>query len=105
MNLNGQILLSVCPRLIGQIYRVNSKRLLIDAPYFIDCYLDLIIYPDGNIIVDDRDELDAALSEGDITEEQYNRALQTADKLQNGLLKNYGEYCTFIRKMLGKGTL
>ena len=75
------------------------------TPYFFDCYLDLIIYPDGNIIVDDRDELDAALSGGDITEEQYNRALQTADKLQSGLLKNYGEYCTFIQKMLGEGTL
>ena len=75
------------------------------TPYFYDCYLDLIIYPDGNIIVDDRDELDAALSGGDITEEQYNRALQTADKLQNGLLKNYEEYCTFIQKMLGEAIL
>ena len=71
------------------------------TPYFFDCYLDLVIYPDGNIKVDDRDELDAALSEGDITEEQYNRAVQTADKLQKGLLKNYHEYCSFVQKRLG----
>lgn len=70
------------------------------TPYFFDCYLDLIVYPDGNIIVDDRDELDEAFSEGSITKEQYDRALQTAEKLQNGLLKDYGEYCAFVRKML-----
>ena len=35
-------------------------------------------------------------------EEQYNRALQAADKLQKGLLRNYQEYCSFVQKRLGE---
>lgn len=70
------------------------------VPFFYDCYLDLIVYPDGNVIVDDRDELDEALKTNDISEEQYQRALSTAEKLQNGLLSDYKKYEVFIAKML-----
>ena len=31
-----------------------------DIPYFIDLYLDLVVYPDGTIMVDDMDELEEA---------------------------------------------
>lgn len=34
------------------------------VPYFDDLYLDLIVYPDGTVIVDDMDELEEALASG-----------------------------------------
>ena len=62
-----------------------------------DLYLDLIVYPDGNIIVDDMDELEEALSAKDITQEQFHLAISTSDKLKSGLLRNIN---TFIKYTL-----
>ena len=42
---------------------------------FIDKYLDVIITPEGDVKVDDRDELDAAYASGDLTKAQYEAAL------------------------------
>ncbi len=70
------------------------------VPYFWDCYLDLIVYPDGNVIEDDRDELDEAFSKGEITKAQYNMAILTAEKLQKGLLKDYRDYLSFVKERL-----
>ena len=67
---------------------------------FIDKYIDVIFTPEGDIKIDDRDELDEALKTNDISEEQYQRALSTAEKLQNGLLSDYKKYEVFIAKML-----
>ena len=75
-------------------------------PYFDDLYLDLIVYPDGTVIVDDMDELEDALSKGDITQEQFNLAVETSQRLQRGMLSNissFTEYtkrcCEMIRKL------
>ena len=54
-------------------------------PYFDDLYLDLVLFPDGRIMEDDRDELEEARSEGDITKEQYHLALQTCERLKQNL--------------------
>lgn len=56
-------------------------------PYFDDLYLDLVVYPDGEIMVDDMDELEEALRQSDITQAQFDLAVTTADNLKNGLLK------------------
>lgn len=69
------------------------------VPYYYDLYLDLVVYPDGTIIVDDRDELDAALESGDITRQQFDLALATSDKLQKGLLCDMEKWKAFIYKM------
>lgn len=55
------------------------------VPWFDDLYLDLIVNPDGSMHVDDRDELDAALRRGDITEALHRQALDTCAMLQKGL--------------------
>ena len=55
------------------------------VPWFDDLYLDLIVSPDGTVHVDDRDELDEALRQGDITGEQHRQALDTCSLLQKGL--------------------
>ena len=57
-------------------------------PYFDDLYLDLVVYPDGTVKVDDMDELVEALSSKDITQEQFNLAISTSNKLKGGLLHN-----------------
>ena len=54
-------------------------------PWFDDLYLDLIVHPDGTMIVDDREELDEALRQGDITRAQHQQALSTCAMLQKGL--------------------
>lgn len=70
------------------------------VPYFYDIYLDLVVYPDGKVIVDDMDELDQALRERDITQEQYNKALENAQKLQSGLLANKEAFDKFVKNRL-----
>lgn len=42
---------------------------------YIDKYLDVRLTPCGDILIDDRDELDEAFKSGELTEEQYNGAL------------------------------
>lgn len=70
------------------------------VPYFYDLYLDLIVYSDGNIIVDDLDELQEALEIGDITEIQYNKAIATAQNLQNGLLSDIWKFQLYIQEII-----
>jgi len=69
-----------------------------DVPYFYDLYLDLVVYPDGTVIEDDMDELQDALECGDITQEQFDLALETCDKLKNGLLKDNNAFKAYIQK-------
>lgn len=57
-------------------------------PYFDDLYLDLVVCPNGEIMVDDMDELEDALCQADITQAQFDLAVHTADTLKNGLLKD-----------------
>ena len=58
---------------------------------FIDKYLDVIFTPQGDVRVDDRDELDEALQTGDITKEQFDSALKEGQYILNA-------YCTDIAK-------
>lgn len=68
--------------------------------YFYDLYLDLVVYPNGDIIVDDMDELQEALETGDISKLQYDRAVTTSQKLQCGLLSDIGRFRDYIKEML-----
>ena len=68
------------------------------VPYFDDLYLDLVVYPDGTIIVDDMDELEEALSKKDITQEQFNLAIETSHRLQQGLLSDISSFTEYTRR-------
>ena len=46
--------------------------------------------------VDDRDELDEALRNRDISKEQYDRALQTAEKLRQTFFRDYDKFIRFV---------
>lgn len=94
MNEKDEILLWYIDMIAGQ--GVDSDQI----PYFDDCYLDLVVYPDGEIVEDDRDELENALQQKDITSQQYELALQTSEKLRNGLLSDVEEFKKFTYKCL-----
>ena len=70
---------------------------------YTDKYLDVIFTPEGDVKIDDRDELDAAYATGDITKEQYDAALAECD----GILRDYCEdiagtdaWCARIRELV-----
>ncbi len=68
---------------VWYIDMIESRGVENNIPFFIDLYLDLIVYPDGSVITDDRDELDEAWNEEKITKEQYELALHTEEKLRH----------------------
>lgn len=73
--------------------------------FYDDLYLDIVVYSNGNILIDDRDELTAALRNNIITQPQYHLALQTQNKLINGLLKDVKsleEFCLRYLKILDR---
>ena len=69
------------------------------VPWINDLYLDLVVYPDGVVAEDDRDELEAALLGGDISKAQFALAVNTCEKLKKGLLKDKNEFQAYIRRM------
>ena len=68
------------------------------VPYFDDLYLDLVVYPDGAIIADDMDELEDALTNKDITQEQFDLAIGTSCRLQAGVLSDIPALVEYTRK-------
>lgn len=52
---------------------------------FVDKYLDVIFTPQGDVVIDDRDELDAAFRSGELTEEQYKAALREGEAIVDEL--------------------
>ena len=70
------------------------------VPYFEDLYLDLIIYPDGTVITDDMDELEEALSNNNITQEQFEIAIFTGNRIKNSLVSDMNNFKRFTQKCL-----
>lgn len=89
MNTNNDILLWYIDMIAEQGIDADG------IPYFDDLYLDLVVYPDGTIKVDDMDELEEALSLKDITQEQFSLAISTSNKLKTGLLSNVDTFIEY----------
>ena len=60
--------------------------------FFMDKYLDVILFPEGSFKIDDRDELDRAYESGELSREQYESALAEGDEIIR-------EYCGDVRRM------
>jgi predicted RNA-binding protein associated with RNAse of E/G family len=60
-------------------------------PYYDDVFLDVTI-TNGQIEICDEDELDNALSQGEITKETYNFAKEVANKLIEEINSNTNKY-------------
>ena len=67
-------------------------------PYFFDLYLDLVVYSDGRIAVDDMDELEEALSQKKITQEQFDLAVSTCDELKDRLLRDITRFKDYTQQ-------
>ncbi len=61
-----------------------------EESYFRDMFLDVAALPDGTVLLLDKDELDAALTEGVIGDDEYRLAVQTADMLMKEVPENIG---------------
>jgi len=67
---------------------------------YIDKYLDVIFTPEGDVVVDDRDELDAAYEAGEITLSQYEAALEEGEAIVRELTEDIPKtekWCAGIR--------
>lgn len=69
---------------------------------YIDKYLDVIFTPEGDVKIDDRDELDAAYQAGELSEEQYQAALEECDLILRDLCADIVQtdvWCAKIRQI------
>lgn len=69
---------------------------------YVDKYLDVIFSPEGDVKVDDRDELDEAYEKGDITQSQYEEALAEGEAILKELCEDIpatAKWCAEIRKI------
>lgn len=70
---------------------------------YIDKYLDVILTPKGDIKIDDRDELDEALKNKELTEKQYNDALTECDLIieqMAGDMEKTEKWCSDILSII-----
>ena len=62
---------------------ILSQGLDNGIPCYDDLYLDVVAFPDGNVIYMDEDELLDSLNNGTITKENYDLAYKTGNYLMN----------------------
>lgn len=70
---------------------------------YIDKYLDVIFTPEGDVKIDDKDELDAAYKSGELTIEQYKAALEEGDAIRAELCEDIyktHEMCAKVRNIV-----
>ena len=70
---------------------------------YIDKYLDVIFTPEGDVKIDDRDELDAAYKSGELSKEQYDAALVECEEILEDLctdISKTDQWCATIRQIV-----
>jgi len=67
--------------------------------YFNDLYLDIVAFPDGTVKVKDMDDLQKALTSGEIDAEVFRLAVNVKDELMNGILKDINAFKEFTLKL------
>jgi len=70
--------------------------------YYIDKYLDVILTPQGDVIVQDRDELDAAYESGELSDAQYEEAIKEGELIIDELAADIGKTEEFCLAVLEK---
>ncbi len=71
-----------------------------NVAYFTDMYLDVIFDVEGDVVIDDRDELDAAYKSGELSEEQYQRAVGEGNAIVSDLCSDTGKTQQWCEKIL-----
>ncbi len=72
-----------------------------NVAYFTDQYLDVIFDVEGDVVIDDRDELDAAYSSGELSEEQYQRAIEEGNVIVSELCADVIKTQLWCENILG----
>ena len=72
-----------------------------NVAYFTDQYLDVIFDVEGDVVIDDRDELDAAYSSGELSEEQYQRAIEEGNAIVSELCADVIKSQLWCENILG----
>ncbi len=70
---------------------------------FIDKYLDVIFTPEGDVKIDDRDELDEAFNTGELTKEQYESAISECEEILKDCCEDIRQteaWCARIRQLV-----
>lgn len=70
---------------------------------FVDKYLDVIFSPQGDVGIDDRNELDAAYASGELSKEQYKEALAECKRVKKAYCKNIKkteQWCCELREIV-----
>ena len=70
--------------------------------YYIDKYLDVILTPQGDMVVMDRDELDAAHLSGELSDSQYENALKEGELIIEELAADIGKTEVYCLAVLAK---
>jgi predicted RNA-binding protein associated with RNAse of E/G family len=71
-------------------------------PCMDDLYLDIVLLPNGEIITLDEDELQEALTKGEIEQEEFELAYRVHDQLINSEFLNIGFVLHFSNKLLSE---
>ena len=69
------------------------------VPFYNDMFLDLLVSDSGQVVEDDRDELEKAYSDGIINSKQYQKVISVSEQLKQRISENQGwisEYCRNI---------
>ena len=67
---------------------------------FVDMYLDVIFSPQGDLKVDDRDELDAAHASGELSDAQYALAIAESERILGTLCSDLPGTEKWCRRLL-----
>lgn len=59
-----------------------------NGPWWDDLYLDLLVFPSGEILLQDEEELEEALEEGFISQQEYDLAWNEVESLRTTLANN-----------------
>ena len=68
--------------------------------YFMDQYLDVIFDIEGDVVIDDRDELDAAYKSGELSRDQYQTAIAEGDAIVSELCSDIEKTQTWCENIL-----
>lgn len=71
-----------------------------NVAYFIDQYLDVKFDVEGDVIIEDRNELDEAYKSGELSEEQYQRAVAEGNAIVSELCSNPEKTQLWCQKIL-----
>lgn len=96
------VMLDANGRIISYYFDITDHNELLDSgdSYFVDLFLDVVLLPGGRLYLLDEDELAEALQQGDINQQQFDKASKTARMLLCGLENREKELESYCLQMV-----